>query len=135
MVERRVVLRFPKNLIDQPIVSRMVRQFGLEFNILRANITPQQEGLMVLGLAGKRSDVDRALRWAQEQGVEVQPLHKDIVRNEDACTQCGACVVVCPTGALFKEVDTQLVVFDADKCVACEICVPVCPPRAMEVAF
>ncbi len=135
MVERRVVLHFPENLIDQPIVSRMVREFSLEFNILRANITPQQEGLMVLGLAGKRVDVDKALRWARQQGVSVQPLEKNVVRNESVCTHCGACVVVCPTAALWKDPETQDVIFDPDKCIACELCVPVCPPRAMEVAF
>ena len=135
MVERRVVLHFPVTLIDQPTVSQMVRKFGLEFNILRASITPDREGLMVLGLTGKRADVEGALAWVKEQGVTVQPLEKDVTRDDAACSRCGACVVICPTGALYKEIETQEVYFDTDKCIACELCVPICPPRAMAVTF
>jgi len=41
MATRRVVVHYPRHLIDVPLVSRMARQFDLEFNILRANITPR----------------------------------------------------------------------------------------------
>ena len=135
MATRRVVFRYPRHLIDAPVVSQIVRTYNLEFNILRANITPQSEGLMVLGLEGSSEDLDKALAWVQEQGVEVQPLERDIVRNEDQCTYCGACVTICPTEALYKDIVTQAVHFDSDKCIACELCVPACPPRAMEVKF
>ena len=135
MATRRVVFRYPRHLIDAPVVSQIVRTYNLQFNILRANITPQSEGLMVLGLEGGAEDLDKALAWVQEQGVEVQPLERDIVRNEDKCTHCGACVTICPTEALYKDIVTQEVQFDSDKCIACELCVPACPPRAMEVKF
>ncbi len=135
MATRRVVLHYPRQLIDSPVVSQIVSKYNLEFNILRANITPQSEGLMVLGLQGTADDIEQALAWVQEQGVAVQPLEKDIVRNEDTCTHCGACVTICPTAALHKDAATQEVLFDSAKCIACELCVPACPPRAMEVAL
>ena len=135
MATRRVVFRYPRHLIDAPVVSQIARTYNVEFNILRANITPQSEGLMVLGLEGSDEDLDKALAWVQEQGVEVQPLDRDVVRNDDKCTHCGACVTICPTAALYKDVETQEVYFDSDKCIACELCVPACPPRAMEVKF
>jgi ferredoxin len=136
MPERRVVLHYPRALIDQPIVSRLVRDFDLTINILRANITPDQEGIMVLGVEGEAANVERGLAWAQEQGVRVQPLTLDVVRDEDKCTQCGHCVIVCPTGALrIEDRARQEVVFDADRCIACGLCVPACPPRAMKVRF
>jgi len=135
MATRRVVFHYPRHLIDAPVVSQMVRTYNLELNILRANITPQSEGLMVLGLEGSSEDLDKALAWVREQGVGVQPLEKDVVHNEHKCTQCGVCVTICPTEALYKDVQTQQVLFTADKCIACELCVPACPPRAMEVKF
>ncbi len=135
MATRRVVFRYPRHLIDAPVVSQIARIYNLEFNILRANITPQSEGLMVLGLEGSAEDLDKALTWVQQQGVGVQPLERDVVRNEERCTHCGACVTICPTEALHKKIATQEVCFDSDKCIACELCVPACPPRAMEVAF
>ncbi|MCX6349024.1 MAG: NIL domain-containing protein, partial [Candidatus Aureabacteria bacterium] len=45
MITRRVVLHFPSRLVDQPIISRMVREFKLDFNILKASVTPKEEGL------------------------------------------------------------------------------------------
>jgi len=136
MAERRVVLHYPRTLIDQPIVSRLIRHYGLEVNILRANITPDQEGVMVVVLEGEQKAIQEGTRWVEEQGVRVQPLELDVVRDENRCTQCGACVVVCPTGALrVDDRNSQIVVFDSDRCIACELCVPACPPRAMKVQF
>jgi len=135
MAESRVVLHFPKKLLDQPVTSTAVRQFDLDFNILRADITPDQEGLMVLGLVGDPARIEGAVQWMREQGVRVQPLEQDVTRDDDLCTDCGACIVVCPTSALAMDGRTREVGFDADKCVACGICVPVCPPRAMSIHF
>ncbi len=135
MATRRVVFHYPKQMIDVPVVSRLARDFDLEFNILRANVTPDAEGLMVLGLEGTEENLTKALVWVEAQGVAVQPLEKDVVRVEEKCTECGACLTICPTQALYREVETQRVYFDADRCIACELCVPVCPPRAMTVAF
>jgi ferredoxin len=133
MAVHRVVIHYPKHLIDSPLVSKMVRKYNLEFNLLRANITPQSEGLMVLGLEGAEGDIQSALAWARGQGLRVQPLEKDVTRNDERCTQCGACVTICPSKALYKDAQTQEVRFAPDECIACELCVPVCPPRAMEV--
>ena len=135
MAERKVVFHYPTRLLDVPIVSTLVRDFSLGFNILRANVTPGAEGLVVLGLEGSEADLDRGLAWVQEQGVTVQPLSKDVIRVDEKCTECGACITLCPTNALWRDAETQRVAFDADRCIACEICVPVCPPRAMRVAF
>ena len=135
MATRRVVFHYPRHLIEASVVSEIARTYNLQFNILRANITSQSEGLMVLGLEGRVQDLDQALAWVQKQGVGVQPLERDIVRNEHQCTQCGVCVTICPTQALYKDIATQQVHFDSDKCIACELCVPTCPPRAMEVKF
>jgi ferredoxin len=135
METRRVVLRFPKQLIDQPITSQLVKNFDLEFNIMRADITEESEGLLVLGLTGKRASLEKGLAWAREQGVHVQPLSKDVVRTERKCTHCGACINVCPTTALTIDLETREVTYNSNRCIACELCVPACPYRAMQVAF
>lgn len=121
--------------MDQPVVSNLVREYDLTFNILRANITPQEEGLMVLELAGDDERLDAGLKYIDGLGVRIQPLSRDIQMNEEKCTQCGACIAVCPSGALSLNIETREVTYESDKCIACERCVPVCPPRAMEVHF
>jgi L-aspartate semialdehyde sulfurtransferase ferredoxin len=135
MESRRVVLRFPKGLVDQPITSRLIRDYDLDFNILRADITSDAEGVLVLGLTGKKGSLDKALHWAREQGVVVEPLSKDIVQDEKRCVHCGACTAVCPSGALAVELETRKVPFNSNRCIACERCVAVCPYRAMTISF
>ena len=135
MAESRFVLHFPKTLLDQPVISTTIERYHLSFNILRANITQDQEGLMVLGLEGEPESIEAAVEWMRGQGVRVQPLEKDVTRDDARCTHCGACVVVCPTSALTLDLASREVVFDAEQCVACGICVPVCPPRAMSIHF
>ena len=46
MISKRIVLHFPQALVSQPIISRMVKEHDLEFNILKANVTPREEGLL-----------------------------------------------------------------------------------------
>jgi ABC-type methionine transport system ATPase subunit len=58
-VTKKIVLRFPKRLVDRPIIYRLVKDFDLEFNILKASITPEQEGLLVLELKGKQEEYDK----------------------------------------------------------------------------
>lgn len=135
MATRRVVVHYPRQLIEAPLVSQMVRRYDLEFNILRATITPRSEGVIVLGLEGEEGSIRDALSWAEAQGLQVQPLERDVVRDDRRCTQCGACVTICPAGALSRDLDTQEVRFSPEDCVACELCVPACPPRAMQVAL
>jgi ferredoxin len=119
--------------VDQPIISRLVKDYALEFNILKASVTPKEEGLLLLELSGEREDYENGIRYLAELGVGIQPLSQDVSRNEERCTHCGACVVICPTGALALEPSTRRVNFDNSKCIACGLCVLPCPPRAMEV--
>ncbi len=134
-VSKRIVLRFPKRLVERPLIYRLVKDYDLEFNILKASITPEQEGLLVLELKGNQSEYDKGINFLIKAGVKIQSLSQDVTRNEDRCTSCGACVTVCPTKAFSVDSKTRLVLFDNDKCIACGLCIPACPPRAMEVHF
>ena len=132
---KRIVLKFPQRLLDKPIVSRLVKDFNLDFNILKASVTPGEEGLLIMELIGERKDYDKGMKYLTDAGVEIQPLSQDVVRNEVRCTHCGACVTLCPSGAFILDMVTRKVSFDHTRCVACEICVRACPPHAMELHF
>ncbi len=135
MIKKRIVLKFPHRLVEQPIVCNLVKEYKLEFNILKAYVTPNEEGLMVLELLGQNDNYQNGISYLSNIGVEVQPLSRDIIRNDNRCTQCGMCVGICPTGALAMEPSTRIVHFYNQKCIACELCVPTCPVQAMEVHF
>jgi ferredoxin len=134
-VDKKIVLRFPKRMVDRPIIYRLVKDYDLEFNILKASITPEQEGLLVLELKGNQQEYDKGIEFLLKAGVQIQALSQDVKRNEERCTHCGACVTVCPTGAFRVDQKTRKVLFEDDKCIACGLCIPACPPRAMEVHF
>jgi len=130
-ISKRVVLHFPRTLVDQPIIYRLVRDYDLMFNILKASVTPKEEGLLVLELSGEEKDYEKGVRYLAEVGVEIQPLSRDVYRDEAGCTHCGACIIICPTHAFDLEPSTRKVNFLDEKCIACGLCIKACPPRAM----
>jgi len=134
-VSRRIVLHFPRRLVDRPIVYRLIKDYDLEFNILKASVTPEEEGLMVLELKGKQENYDKGINYLTRAGVRIQSLSQNVIRNEERCTHCGACITICPTGAFELDPLTRQTRFDNEKCVACGLCIKACPPRAMELHF
>ncbi len=132
-IKKRVVLHFPTRLVDQPIIYKLVKDYDLVLNVLKASIMPNEEGRMVLELSGTRDNYDKGIKFLQTTGVKIQSLGQDIIRNDERCTHCGACVAVCPSGALAVDHKNRMVKFDSAECTACELCVLACPPRAMEV--
>lgn len=134
-VAKKIVLHFTEKTVDKPIVSRLIREYKLDFNIMKASISPGEEGLMVMELSGEQNDYDKGIRYLQDSGVEIQSLSQDVLRNDERCTHCGACITMCPTRAFSLEQDTRRVIFDNSKCIVCELCVRACPPRAMELHF
>lgn len=134
MLKKGLYLRFPPEIVEKPIVYRLVKDFNLAFNILKATITPGKEGIMVLELIGdNRESLERGINFLKEMGVEVQPLGQQVLKNEEICIHCGACTAVCPTGALSVDRKTFKVIFDPEKCTACGFCVTACITKAMEI--
>jgi ferredoxin len=134
-VAKRIVLHFPKRIVDRSIVCRLAKDYDLDFNILKAQITPEEEGLLVLELSGAQGEYDKGIRYLTETGVRIQSLSQDVLRNEERCTHCGACITICPSDAFELDPKTRKVTFYNEKCVACGLCIKACPPRAMEVHF
>ena len=121
--------------MDQPIICNLVKQYDLDFNILKADVTPEEEGLLVLGISGEAKAYKQGIEYLEDVGVNIQPLSQDVVRNDERCTHCGACVTSCSTGALAIDTENMKVAFDNEKCIACGLCIKACPVRAMEIHF
>lgn len=135
MHSRILVLRFPRDIVDKPIITNLVRDHGLTFNILKAQIFPRKEGMLVLELLGEEDDFNKGVQYLEQAGVHVEPVGHGIHRDEQRCCQCGACTAVCPTGALHVNRPLMDVAFESDRCSACELCVKSCPVRALIVTF
>lgn len=136
MIKEKLVLNFPSSIMDQPIIYRLIKDHDVEVNILRARITPKEEGEMVIDLKGKsKLHLNEIREYLAERGVKIQPLEKDITWIEDRCTHCTACVAICPVDAFTVDQKTRKITFDKEKCIACELCIPACPYRAMEISI
>lgn len=134
-VSHKIVLKFPHRLVNQPIVYKLVKDYNLEFNILKAYVTPDEEGHLVLALTGEVKHYDDAVKYLKGLGVKVDPLSRDIVWNDKRCTHCSACIGICPTGAFTVDEKTRKISFNEEKCIACLLCIPACPVRAIDEHF
>lgn len=130
---KKVVLVFPKEMVRQPVIYRLSRDFDVVFNILKAKVTADEDGMMLMELSGPRAQVKRAVSFLEEQGVRVTTISKGAVIDGKKCTHCGACVAQCPADALYVEAETYLVKVSQEKCISCGLCVPACPYKAIEV--
>lgn len=130
------ILRFPKDTSDQPFIYRLVKEYDIEFNILKADILLQREGLMIIELkSSSKTNVKAGLDYLRNLGVQIERMAARIRRDEEKCFQCGACTGVCSSGALYVQRPEMAIIFDAEKCTGCSLCVPICPVRAMEVSL
>jgi L-aspartate semialdehyde sulfurtransferase ferredoxin len=135
-MKRRIILRFKKSMIDKPVVYKLVKDFDLVFNILRANISPKAESMMVMEIEGTEQNFKKGIAYLKSLNVETEPMQRDIARDESKCVHCGVCTSACAPEALhIVDRKTMKVEFDYKKCVACELCVKVCPVKAMSVSF
>ena len=132
---RRVVLTFPASLAGKPVTYRLVKDYNLIMNILRAKVTPKAEGRMVLELTGTKKDIEAGLDFMKDQGVSVEAIAKDIHLDEESCIHCGFCTAVCFKEALSINQQTQRLEFNRDKCVLCGQCVEICPVGVIQISF
>ncbi len=52
-----------------------------------------------------------------------------------SCQQCqkAPCVMVCPTGAAYRDEKTGIVTMDGSKCAGCKYCIGACPYNARQI--
>jgi ferredoxin len=134
MVNEKVILRIPADMVDRPIICQMSRQYDVIFNILKAEVTEEEDGLLILGLTGRRQQVAEAIDYIRAQGITVERLGGRTSVHKNLCTHCGACVAHCPTEALVLD-EARYVHFVPAKCIACGLCLPTCPYNAIEMAY
>jgi len=77
-MKRRVRLTFPQNLIKEPVIFTMAKQFNVVPNIRRARVT-ETVGEMVLELEGSEEDLEKGLQWLKEKGLDIELVEGDII--------------------------------------------------------
>jgi ABC-type methionine transport system ATPase subunit len=77
-MKKRVKLTFPQNLIKEPVIFNMAKNFDIMPNIRRARVT-ETVGEMILELEGSEDNLKIGVDFLKEQGVVVESAEGDIV--------------------------------------------------------
>ena len=131
MQKIKAFLRFPQEHFSKPITYRLVKEYNLMINILRAEVVANKAGELIMDIEGSEQDIAEAIDFTAHEGIEFRILKSGITLDEERCVHCGACTSVCPSGALTLRRDDWSLVFAPEKCFACELCVKSCPVRAI----
>ncbi|MEX1022491.1 MAG: NIL domain-containing protein [Dehalococcoidia bacterium] len=70
MAEKHVRLTFSPELIREPLIYQMGREFEVITNVRMADVDAKV-GWVVLGLEGDDAEIARALDWVRGKGVRV----------------------------------------------------------------
>jgi hypothetical protein len=73
----RIQLNYPRSVVDQPILYRLVTEYGLVPNIRRANIDVRTGGYLFLELSGERTSLMRALTWLEAIDIAIDAIGLD----------------------------------------------------------
>ena len=80
MEKLRVKFTFVEDLIKEPVIWKLGREFDVVTNIRRADVTDER-GWVILEIDGERDEIERGLECVREQGVRVDPVYEDIVEG------------------------------------------------------
>lgn len=78
MATKRLHLTFPEQLVQEPVVYRLVRDYDLVINIRRADVD-EQVGWMILELSGDDAALAAGRAYLEDRGVIVSDPSGDIV--------------------------------------------------------
>jgi L-aspartate semialdehyde sulfurtransferase ferredoxin len=77
-VRERIYLTFPKDLIKEPVLSQLAKQFDVVFNIRGSTVTSEM-GLVALQIDGRDGEVAKAIGWLKAKGIAVEPLARNVI--------------------------------------------------------
>ncbi len=80
MAKQRLRFTFTGELIKEPLIWKLGKQFDLVTNIRRADVT-EDRGWVILEMEGELEEIERGVQWVVEQGVRVDPVPGDLVEG------------------------------------------------------
>jgi L-aspartate semialdehyde sulfurtransferase ferredoxin len=123
-------LKFSPSIVNKTVISDLIKNFDVTFNILKADITPKG-GKMLIEISG--SEAEEGIEYMEKEGIQLNPIKKVVKKDEEKCMDCGECISLCPVEAIKMEEDWT-VELDNQKCIGCGFCTTSCPTKAIKIA-
>src|SRR5256885_17225250 len=89
MTRTRVRLTFPSNLIQEPILYHLVKDFDIVINIRRADVK-EDYGWVALEMEAGEDTLARGVAGPKGKGVQVGPIERDVIGGSASRRACRA---------------------------------------------
>lgn len=125
-MKKRYALRFSPELVKEPLVSKLVRSYDVDINILNADVASGRGGKLIVELTGPEKAILEGVDWLRKSGIVVSEMVKELNFLQEHCIDCGSCTAVCSPKALRLD-DQWKLIYDHELCVLCGLCLQACP--------
>ncbi len=73
----RLQLIYPEELVKEPILCMVCKNFDVVLNIRTAKVT-QDTGILTVEMDGESEEIEKAIKFIEERGISVQPIEGQI---------------------------------------------------------
>jgi len=80
MAVQRLRFTFPTDMIKEPVIYLIGKQFEVITNIRMADVD-ESTGWVILELEGDADEIARSVAWAESRGVRVDPITGDVIEG------------------------------------------------------
>ncbi len=123
----KIKINVTTDIVVTPIIAEAIIETGTLLNISQAHIDSTKGEITADVPKDEFNKIKDALT---SRGAEVTVLDKPILRDEDECVECGACISVCPV-KVFTFGEDWSVNLDEGNCIQCGTCIEMCPHGAL----
>ncbi len=128
MAKFRIVAK--REAVSAPVISQAISKTGCQFYIIEASVGEWGKELTV-EIIGDEEAIDEAVESLKRSGARVKRFEDKVTFDFDTCVHCGACVTLCPWGAIEIAEDWSIKHLP-DKCISgCSLCMKQCPVGAI----
>ena len=115
-----------KDINDYSRFINNILRYDIPLNIIKLSTGSNGINLLIDLPEDKIKIVTKSLK---ENNIVINKKGRVII-DDERCIDCGACISLCPTDALyFDEVDRLK--FSYEKCIGCLLCLDSCPTYAI----
>ena len=116
-----------KNISDYSKFIKGILEYEITLNILKFSTGSNGINMLIDIPEEKIKTITESLK---KNNIIVNKKGRVII-DDDLCIDCGACVSLCPTDALYLD-DVERISLFYERCIGCLLCVDSCPRFAIE---